>query len=144
MIMRIIPFALMLLAAPALAAPRVTPGQWQAVSVIEEATMPGVPPEALGMMKGRPTTVTYCLTPEEAEADPKKMLAADKSCTVNRMNMSGGVIDAEMACKTDQGPALITMKGTFTDTAYNMRSTMKSGPMTMASRVTAKRLGPCK
>jgi hypothetical protein len=144
MVMRNVLVGLVFVAVPALAAPRVTPGQWQAVTVIEDATMPGAPPQALAMMKGRPTTVTYCLTPEEAEADPRKMLAADKSCKVNRMNMSGGVIDAEMACKTDQGPALITMKGTFSDTAYSMRSTMKSGPMTMASRVTAKRLGPCK
>ncbi|WP_439533306.1 DUF3617 domain-containing protein [Polymorphobacter sp.] len=142
--MRIVLVAVMIAATPALAAPKVTPGQWQAVTVIESASMPGMPPEALAMMKGRPTTVTYCLTPEEAEADPKKMLAADKSCTMNRFRFEGGSIDAELSCKTDQGPAVVSMKGSYTPTSYAMSSSMKSGPMTMASRVTAKRLGPCK
>ncbi len=91
--------AALLVSAPALAVPKVTPGQWQATTTIESATMPGMPPQALAMMKNRPTTVTYCLTPQDVEADPKKMLAADKSCKVNRMLFQGGRIDAQMAAR---------------------------------------------
>lgn len=142
--MRALILIVLLLPAPVVAAPKVNPGQWQATTVIESATMPGVPPEALAMMKGRPTTVTYCLTPEEAEADPEKMLGADKSCKIDRFSLANGKIDAAMTCKTDQGPATMTMKGTYTADSYTMASTMQTGQMTMASRMSAKRLGPCK
>jgi|JI8StandDraft_2_1071088.scaffolds.fasta_scaffold08724_4 hypothetical protein len=137
-------FAAAALAAPATAAPQVMPGQWQSTSVVEHMTMPGMPPEALAMMKGRPTTVRYCLTPEEAAADPRKLLNADKSCTVKRFTLNAGTIDAEMQCRTDQGPATISMKGRYAADSYEMTSRMTNGPMTMQSRVTARRLGPCK
>ncbi len=131
-------------ATSALAAPVVTPGQWTSTMTMDSMTMPGLPPGALDAMKGRPITTSYCLTPEEAEADPKKILAADKSCKVDRFNMAGGKIDSAMTCQTEQGPATMTMTGTYTADSYAMSSTMKAGPMTMASRVTARRLGPCK
>jgi hypothetical protein len=133
-----------LLAAPALAAPQVTPGEWQSTSVIEQVSMPGMPPEALAMMKGRPTTVRYCLTPEEAEARPEKLFDSDGKCRATRFSLASGTLDAEMQCKTDRGPMTITMQGQYTAATYTMTSRMVSGPMTMLSRVTAKRLGPCK
>lgn len=140
----IAPIVHALVPAAASAAPKVTPGQWQSTTIIDNVTMPGLPPEALAMMKGRPTTVTYCLTPEEAEADPKKMLAADKSCKVDRFDITDSTIDAAFTCKTDQGPATMTMTGTHNGTSYAMKNTMQSGPMTMASHATGKYLGPCK
>ncbi len=133
-----------LLAAAPVAATEVKPGKWQMTMIIENMSMPGMPPEALAMMKGRPTVTTYCMTPEEAKADPKKMLAADKSCKMNRFNMSGGKMLADMSCKTDQGPANIVVEGSYTETSYQTRQTMKAGQMTMASRNEAKWLGPCK
>ncbi|MBB6228722.1 DUF3617 domain-containing protein [Polymorphobacter multimanifer] len=147
--MRTLPLSAVLLgaaalAAPALAAPVVTPGEWTSTMTMDSMTMPGLPPGALDAMKGKPITTSYCLTPEEAEADPKKILAADKSCKVDRFNMAGGKIDSAMTCQTPQGPATITMSGTYTADSYAMNSTMKAGPMTMASRVSARRLGPCK
>jgi hypothetical protein len=72
------------------------------------------------------------------------MLNADKSCKMNRFTMAGGSLDAQMQCQTDQGPATITMAGNYTAEAYEMTSRMEAGPMTMKSRVTARRLGPCK
>jgi hypothetical protein len=126
------------------AAPTVTPGQWESRIVVEDMAMPGMPPNVLAMMKGKPTVTSYCLTPQEAEADPKKMLNADKSCKLNRFNMAGGSIDAQMQCQTEQGPATMTMTGKYTVDTYDMTSRMQAGPMTMVSRVTARRLGPCK
>jgi hypothetical protein len=133
-----------LASAPALAVPLVSPGQWTSTMTVDNMAMPGVPAGALDAMKGRPITSSYCLTPQEAEADPKKILAADKSCKVDRFAMTGGKIDSAMTCQTPQGPATITMTGSYTAESYSMASTMKAGPMTMASRVIAKRLGPCK
>lgn len=135
---------LALVSTPALAAPKVTPGQWQSTVTVDSMSMPGVPASALAAMKRQPMTTSYCLTPQEAEADPRKILAADKSCKMDRFSFTGGRIESAMTCKTEQGPATITMTGTYTPTSYAMASTMKSGPMTMSSRVTAKRLGPCK
>lgn len=131
-----------LMAAPVMAT-EVKPGKWQMTMIVDQMTMPGMPPEALAMMKGRPTVTTYCMTPEEAKADPKKMLAADKSCKLNRFNMSGGKMLADMSCQTEQGPANILVEGSYSETAYETRSTMKAGPMTMVSRSNAKWLGPC-
>lgn len=131
-----------LLAVPAVAA-EVKPGKWQATMIIENMSMPGMPPEALAMMKGRPTVTTYCMTPEEAEADPRKLLDTEKKCKFNSFNLSGGKMSAEMVCQTEQGPATMTIEGSYTATSYETRQTMKAGPMTMASRNSAKWLGPC-
>lgn len=133
-----------LLAGTPLAASEVKPGKWQMTMTIDNMSMPGMPPEALAMMKGRPTVTSYCMTPEETKADPKKMLAADKSCKINRFNMSGGKMLADMSCKTDQGPANILVEGSYTETSYQTRQTMKAGQMSMVSRTSAKWLGPCK
>jgi hypothetical protein len=136
--------AALLAPAAALAAPEVTPGEWQSTTIIDSMTMPGVPANALDMMKGRPTTITYCLTPEQAEADPEKMFARDDSCQIDNFEITSSTINTAMTCKGPQGPATITMTGTHDGTSYTMASTMKSGPMTMISRTTGKRLGPCK
>jgi hypothetical protein len=134
----------LMVSAPAAAA-EVKPGKWQTVMSIDSFSMPGMPAEALAAMKKQPpTTVTSCLTPQEAEADPKKLLAADKSCTLNRFNMAGGKMLAEMSCKTEQGPADIRIEGNYTPTSYQFVSSMKGAQMRMATRVNAKWLGPCK
>jgi len=125
-------------------ATEVKPGKWQATMTIESMSMPGMPPEALAMMKGRPTTTTYCMTPEEAAADPKKLMDADSKCKFNRFSLAGGRMSAEMLCQTEQGPATMVVDGTYTQTSYETRATMKAGPMTMASRNSARWLGPCK
>lgn len=135
--------AILPLAAPALANPKVSPGQWQSTMVIEEFTMPGVPPEVAAMARSRPTTVKYCLTPEEAEANPEKLLAQDNSCKTVRFRFEGGKIDAEMRCETEMGPATMTMQGSYQPESYTMRARTVAGPMTTASRMTAKRIGPC-
>lgn len=129
--------------AAAQAAPAVNPGQWESRMTVEDMAMPGMPPNVLAIMKGNPTVTRYCLTPQEAEADPKKMLNADKSCKLNRFSMAGGNLDAQMQCQTEQGPATITMTGKYSAEAYAMTSRMEAGPMTMTSRVSARRLGPC-
>lgn len=131
------------MAAPASAAPQVTPGQWEATMTVIDASMPGMPPDAMAMLKGRPTTTRYCLTPQEAEARPEKLLNADKSCQIKRFNLAAGSIDAEMTCKGEMGPTTIRMQGRYTATSYEMTSNMSSGPMTMKSRMVARRLGPC-
>ncbi len=132
-----------LAAAPALAQVQPQPGQYETTSVIESMNMPGVPPEVLTMMKGRVTTMKICLTEADMKKDPKKMLSADKSCELKRYNYAGGKIDAEMTCKSQEGPMTMVMTGTYTTTSYAMRSTM-SGGMNMVTRVSAKRIGPCK
>lgn len=131
-------------AAPVVAAPVVNPGEWETRIVVEQMVMPGMPPGALDAMKGQPTVVRSCMTPQDAEARPEKLLNADKNCTAKRFNFAAGRIDAELVCRTPQGPATITMAGSFTPTTTTMQSRMVSGPMTMVSRVSSRRLGPCK
>ena len=141
--MRALVMVALVLSAPAVAT-EVRPGKWQATMTIENMSMPGMPENVLAMMKGRPTTTTYCMTPEEAKADPKKMMDAESKCKFNRFNLSGGKMSAEMVCQTEQGPATMMVDGAYTETSYETRASMKTGQMTMVSRNTAKWLGPCK
>lgn len=131
------------IAGPALAESKVLPGQWQSTMIVEEMQMPGIPPEVAAMVKGRPTTVTYCLTPEEARSNPEKMMTQD-DCTVVRFGFEGGAIDAAFTCKTDMGPATMTMAGSYTPESYDIRAQTVVGSMSTRSRMSAKRLGPCK
>ena len=137
---------------PALAAPpSVQPGRWESTTRIVDMVAPGLPPQALQMMKGRPITVSYCVTPEDAAQGPQKMLEQSQKnngdCKMLKHEISGNRMNAEMQCSSkDMGNSRITMQGEFAETAYNMNMAMESsgGPFQkMSSTMTAKRIGAC-
>lgn len=132
-----------IMASPVMAQTTVTPGQYQVVSVIESMSMPNMPPEMMKMMQGKSTTMKICITEEDTKRDPKKMMGADKNCQVKRMDISAGKMDAEMSCKTEQGPMTMVMSGSYTPTGYEIKSEMR-GAMNVKSRMSAKRIGACK
>lgn len=135
--------AVALSSGPAMAQVQMQPGQYETTNVIESINMPGLPPQVIAMMKGKSTTMKICITEADVKNDPKKMLAADKSCEMKRYNLVGGKLDAEMACKMPQGAVTMTMTGTYTPISYVVQSTMRGG-MNIVSRTSARRLGPCK
>ena len=138
------------------AAAKLQPGQWETKVEISDIDMPGVPPamaKTLGeTMKGAAaTTVTNCITPEEAARPQGKVFGGGNSdqCRYEKFTMGGGRMEGTLVCKdADRGGSMtMTTNGTFTATSFAIDNDMKmeGGPqaMTMKARVNGKRLGEC-
>ncbi len=125
----------------------IQPGLWEMVSKVETVSIPNAPPAVLQTMRGRPTTMRTCITPEQAAQGPKAIQQTDKSCTVGRYDMSGGRYLAEVVCKRPTGTMTARSVGAYTPTSFTAKSRMSgTGRMTMAmtTTVSGKRVGPCK
>jgi len=135
----------------------VKPGEWQSHVTIESFDIPGMPAEAVKQMRSsiaqnRENSFTSCLTEEDAKQPKGKFFTGNDQCRYDHFTMGGGKIDAAMKCASGQGMTqVMTMKGNYSPTSYDMRMTMKgegmSGPasgMTMQMRVESKRVGECK
>lgn len=135
------------------------PGQYRTTYELLEVNVPGAP-EAMkqqieAQMGGasevaRP--ITYCLTPEQAEANGAEQMAknmAEGNCTVSRFDVSGGTISAEMQCKdAGGGTSHVVMDGQMTSTSSTMTMTNEMdmagmGKMQMKARVKSERIGDC-
>lgn len=140
----IIAAALWLVPAMAQAAgPGMTPGKWQITTRIEAMDMPDMPAGAMQGMLGRPMTNSICVKPADAAAGPASMIGKDSNnCRTTRLDSGPGRIDAELQCK---GPPAqtITISGTFSADAYDIRSRMAGSGMITSTRATGRRIGPC-
>ena len=123
----------------------VTPGKWQTTTVVEAMAVPGMPPEMARRMAGKPITTTICITPKQAAAGPQDVITkSNDACRYRQFKASAGRIEAVMECKTGTPtPQLIAISGSYSPTAYDIRSKMTGGAMQSTSRTTGKRLGPC-
>jgi hypothetical protein len=132
----------------------VRPGKWQSRVQIEQFELPGAPPEAAAAMRGmhqRAQVQESCLTPEEAKRPKGDFFAGEgKNCRYDHFTMGGGKIDAVMKCSGEGMAQTMTMQGSYSRDAYQMRMTMNAeagagppGGMTMKMRVDAKRIGEC-
>lgn len=140
----------------ATASMRFQPGEWQTTSEVLEVEVPGVPPELAAQMRERMlarTSVSSCLTPEQAERPGADLFAGQQgNCRFDRFTMTDGRIDSAMTCAGgDSGapPARILMTGTFDATHFAMENRIEAigapgGTMKMRSRVTGRRTGPCR
>ena len=135
-----------LLAAPAGATSLgLLPGEWQFVGRIVKAEMPGASPAMTEMMMKRPQIMRTCITPEQAQRDPRSIFQNGKGhCQYKNFSMAGGRLALAMRC---EGGMSMTSSGTYTPASYNMLSVMVSttphGTMTMITDGAGKRLGPC-
>lgn len=132
----------------------VRPGKWQSTVKIDEFKLAGAPPEAASAMRGmteRAQVNESCLTAEDAKKPKEDFFAGEnKNCRYDRFSMGGGRIDAVMTCSGEGMAQTMTMQGTYSPDAYQMRMSMKAdagagppGGMTMTMRVDAKRIGEC-
>ncbi|MEQ5788687.1 DUF3617 domain-containing protein [Erythrobacter sp. NFXS35] len=126
------------------------PGQYESRVELISMDIPGVPANMMGMMKGAfERSVTICLTPEEVEEGYKDALrkSQDGECKYKSFSATGGKMNAEMVCDTDNGPMTLTMTGTGTPTTSDvtmmMRGNMGPGPGSMSMRVRQRRIGDC-
>lgn len=141
-------FALAITSTAAIANTPIQPGQWEVRSTVTAVDMPGAPPQMLQMMK-KPQTMRHCITAEQAARGPQELLRQSKGeCKFTKYALAGGRMDAVMQCNSGKGNSMTaTTRGSYTPTSYEMTSTMvmngPQGKMTMSSKGTARRLGPC-
>ena len=132
----------------------VRPGKWQSRVQIEEFELPGAPPEAKAAMRDiykNAQVHENCLTPDQAKRPKEDFFAgANKNCRYDHFTMGNGKIDAVMKCTGEGMAQTMSMQGSYSPDAYQMRMSMKAdagagppGGMTMTMRVDARRVGEC-
>lgn len=130
----------------------VNPGLWQSTVTLDEMTIPGMPPEVAAQMKsvqGRTQVDQQCLTPEQAKRPKEDFFGGKENCRYERFTMGNGRIDAVMNCSEGGATQKMTMAGTYSGNAYDMRMEMQAAGasqgsgMGMKMRVDAKRIGEC-
>ena len=135
-----------------MAALKMRPGQWEATQEILSATAPGMPPEVVRQMVGGKTTVSNCVTPEQAEKPSASFLAGQKGsdCTYENFSMDNGRMTGTMTCSGGTIPGKMVMKvqGDYSPLAYQMdmetNMAMPGGAeMVVKARTTGRRTGEC-
>lgn len=120
----------------------ILPGKWVTTTTVLAASMPGAPPQVTAMMKGRPTTVTSCITPADAANGPRTL--AEKSngrCSYTQFSMAAGRLNTAMSCK---GGMTARSAGSYTPTSLSLDGTMTgAGGMIVKMHTEGRRVGAC-
>lgn len=137
-------------------APQPLPGQYRTTTELQEFNVPGMPEDALAMVRAQMAesdadVTTSCLTPEQAANSQEEMLKnmTQGSCTVQRFDVSGGNIDAAMSCPAGDGiTGDVTVTGTMGETGSDMQMSFTStmpgvGEATFRMHVVSERIGDC-
>lgn len=108
------------------------PGQWQGSYDLEDIDMPNMPGGGAQMKEQMKkamsrTTITYCVSPEEAANPSGKMFSGqeNKDCTYKGFDVSGGSVKGEIACKSEHGTMNAVMSGSYAPDSYEMHMDMK-------------------
>ncbi|MEZ7273832.1 DUF3617 domain-containing protein [Sphingobium sp. 10 DY56-G10] len=131
------------------------PGQWQGRFTIQDidlSGMPGAPATMEEQMKRMmsQTSLTYCVTPEEAANPGAEMFSGqeDKNCRFADFSATNGKVKGRVSCKAEGGTMNAAMSGSYAPDSYAMDMDMKmeGGPegqtMAMTARSEGKWIGP--
>lgn len=124
----------------------VSPGKWTTTVTMIDVQMAGAPPAVAQAMKGRPTTMSHCITPEQARRGVRGAMRQGSGCRFTEFVAAGGRVSSRMVCERPGGSMIVVSTGTYTPTGYDMISKMTGTgrmTMTMTSRTTGRRTGPC-
>ncbi|ANU07374.1 DUF3617 domain-containing protein [Paraurantiacibacter namhicola] len=131
------------------------PGQYQTSLSLVEFDFPGVDGEAEAQMRDVMAQAleegnSFCLTPDEAAQGPERMLQelAEADCTFTTIDVSGGNVDAQMACVMEGGEeSRFTMSGTYAADGSSMRMSTKQDvggqEVAITMQAESKRTGEC-
>lgn len=134
-----------------LAQVKIDPGQWESTTKILSASGP-LPQEALDRMVGKTTSVSNCITPEQAARPSANFLAAQNNadCAYRDFRMQDGKLSGTMSCTGGEMPGemVTTMKGDYGSQSYDMTMDMETtGLPGVALKITARtqgrRVGDC-
>lgn len=131
----------------------VEPGLWESKVVIQEMTIPGMPPEFADRMKQEMAkhqnqSSRHCITAEEAKKPKEGFFGGNNSCKYDRFAMGNGKIDIAMVCKEEGATQTMNASGTYTPTSYSMDMSSnasgggQSGAI-MKMHVDSRRVGEC-
>ena len=119
------------------------PGKWEFTTTM---TMPMMPQPQV-------TTMTQCVTEEEAKQDPMADLVDNGNCKILNREMKGSSLSFEMECNQQgmvtKGKGQFTTKGDTASGTIEMTMdmpempNMPAGPMTMNTSWQGKRIGAC-
>lgn len=132
------------------------PGQWEMVTKVTDAEVPGAPPAMAAQMKQAiastpPQTQSRCISPAEA-ANPVAGLANPSGnaagCTFGKQTFAGGRIDIAATCPSPTGGTMqTTFAGTYTATTMNINFSANiqggSQQVRTSGLLTARRTGDC-
>ena len=118
---------------PAFSAPDMQEGLWEITMITE---MPGMP---AGMMQ--PMKHSSCLTKKDMVPQKK-----ESGCTMSNVKTTGNTVSWHVKC--DKGNVVSEGKITYAGTKFNgvitTTTTERGEKMQMKSRMSGKRVGPCK
>jgi len=131
------------------AAATLQPGQWELKTEVLRMNVPNMPAGVSPPMPP-PSTVTYCLTAEQARqpnADFFSGSGQGGGCRSDNMTMAGGRIQGTVVCE-GQGVAMRSeLSGEFAATSYRIEQRVHTSAqgmdMDMESRTSGRRLGDC-
>ena len=125
------------------------PGQWETTVEVTRMNVANMPAGVTPPMPP-PTTVSYCLTAEQAARPSADFLTGSGEsggCTYQDFSMASGRISGTVTCESAGTSMRSTLNGQFTPTGYEMNTqvqTTASGmTMDMETRTTARRTGDC-
>ena len=134
------------------------PGQYRTSIEVRNFSIDGLPDAQAAqmeqMMSGQVATRnTFCLTPEEAEEGPERMVEemASGDCVFDRFDYSGGSLAADMRCTGEGGvEGSYHLEGEMTAQSSDMQMAidqklpgMADGRMRMEMHVRSDRVGDC-
>lgn len=107
-------------------------GKWQ---VTVATTISGIDAEL------PPTTVTECVTDEEAAKPEPPATGQGSDCTIADYKVNGSTITWSISCPKEELTGSGTM--TFSGESYTGSTKMKIGDATVTQKLTGQRLGAC-
>ena len=125
----------------------IEPGKWEMVTTPISMDMPGMPPALVARMRGRPITLSLCVTPDQARLGPRALAKASKNCRYTRFDARGSRIDSQMVCTEPTGTITATATGNFTPTRFATSGrTVTTGRrrMVVTSHTDGRRVGNCR
>lgn len=136
---------------------RPRPGQYRQTITITKLEIPGAPPEAAGELKemmSQAQETSFCLTEAMARDGFRDMfdkVAEGGDCKYDRFAVSGGRIDAVLACASPQeGKATVTLDGKVTPEGSDVRMILDQdnpntamGKARIGMHLVSQRTGDC-
>lgn len=124
------------------------PGLWLETRKLTVLEGPGMSPQAMAAMRGRPpVTFRRCITAAEVQDGMKQIMSRDFHCPTDIHFGPGGAVDATALCHDRDGAAKLHFQGHYSPTAFNMTGDgVSTGAMTMKvhSEMTGHLVGPCR
>lgn len=125
----------------------IQPGRWTQTITVTDIQMPGATAGMAQSMRGRPTTISTCITPQQAADGPRAALQRTiGTCHYTSYSFANGRLASTFVCTRPSGTLTTQTSGSFTPVAMDVVAVGNSvgrSPMRMTTHVTGHRVGAC-